>query len=96
MSSVQSYRINVILPHMATYLFFVHDPQLWVNYNPKADSLTIYFTGKPIPSVWDDVDEYAYIGFSLDDDRMVTGLMIEHFSRWLMIPGQVQQQRQLA
>lgn len=83
----------------AVQAYFPHyiDPaQLWVNYNPKADSLTIYFTGKPIPSVWDDVDEYAYIGFSLDDERMVTGLMIEHFSRWLMIPGQVQPQRQLA
>lgn len=45
---------------------------------------TIYFTGKPMPTVWGDVDEYAYIGFSLDDKRTVTGLMIEHFSRCLL------------
>lgn len=38
------------------------DPaQLWVNYNSKVDSLTIYFTGKPVPSVWDDVDEWVKI-----------------------------------
>lgn len=45
--SVQAYFPNNIDP-----------AQLWVNYNSKADSLTIYFTGEPIPSVWDDVDEY--------------------------------------
>lgn len=73
------------------------DPnQLWVNYNPKADSLTIYFTGKPVPSVWSDVDEYAYIGFSAENDSSVTGLMIEHFSKWLLIPMQKTQQLQPA
>ena len=36
------------------------DPsQLWVHHNPKADSLTVYFTGKPVPSVWNDVDQYT-------------------------------------
>ena len=29
------------------------DPtHLWVNYNPNADALTVYFTDKPVPSVW--------------------------------------------
>ncbi|MEZ4707858.1 MAG: DUF2283 domain-containing protein [Caldilineaceae bacterium] len=79
--------------------YFPHEiepSQLWVNYNPTADSLTIYFTGQPTPSVWDDVDEYAYIGFSLADDTVVTGLMIEHFSRWLIVPGRAKQQLQPA
>ena len=62
------------------------DPsQLWVHHNPKADSLTVYFTGKPVPSVWNDVDQYAYIGFALDDETTVTGVMIEHFSKWLLV-----------
>ena len=61
------------------------DPeQLWVHYNPQADSLTIYFTGKPVPSEWEDMDEYVYIGFSPEDETKATGLMIEHFTRWLM------------
>ena len=62
--------------------------QLWVHYNPHADSLTIYFTGKPVPSVWSDVDAYMYIGFSTENETVVTGLMIEHFSKWLLVPGQ--------
>ena len=63
------------------------DPsQLWVNYNPTVDSLTVYFTGQPVPSVWDDVDRFAYIGFALDDETLVTGVMIEHFSQWLLVP----------
>ena len=45
------------------------DPsQLSVHYNPRADSLTVYFTGKPVPSVWNDIDPYAYIGFALEDE----------------------------
>ena len=83
----------------AVQAYFPHniDPaQLWVSYNAKADALTIYFTGKPTPSVWDDVDEYAYIGFSLEDESIVTGLMIEHFSQWLLIPGHTQPQLQPA
>jgi hypothetical protein len=65
------------------------DPtQLWVHYNPKADSLTIYFTGKPVPSIWSDIDEYAYLGFALDDETVITGVMIEHFSKWLLVPAQ--------
>lgn len=63
------------------------DPsQLWVNYSTQADSLTIYFTSQPVPSVWEDVDPYAYIGFALDDEMVVTGVMIEHFSQWLLAP----------
>jgi len=63
------------------------DPaQLWVNYNAQADSLTIYFTGKPVASVWDDIDDHAYIGFAAEDESTVTGLMIEHFSQWLLAP----------
>lgn len=62
------------------------DPsQLWVKYNPNADSLTIYFTSQPVPSIWSDVDPYAYIGFALDDETSVTGVMIEHFSKWLLV-----------
>jgi hypothetical protein len=62
------------------------DPaQLWVNYNPKADSLTIYFTDKPVPSVWEDIDKHVYIGFASDDEKIVTGVMIEHFSKWLLV-----------
>ena len=65
------------------------DPsQLWVNYSAQADSLTIYFTGQPVPSVWDDIDDFAYIGFALEDEESVTGLMIEHFSQWLTAPQQ--------
>ncbi len=41
------------------------DPtQLWVNYNPQADTLTVYFTDHPVPSVWEDIDRYVYIGFA--------------------------------
>lgn len=61
---------------------------MWVNYNANADSLTVYFNGKPVPSVWDDVDEYALIGFSTEDDNLVTGLKIEHFTTWLLQPDQ--------
>ena len=62
------------------------DPtHLWVNYNPKADALTVYFTDHPIPSVWEDIDRYVYIGFASDDERRVTGVMIEHFSQWLLV-----------
>ena len=32
--------------------------QLWVNYNPHADSLTVYFTDKPVPSVWEDIEGF--------------------------------------
>ena len=64
------------------------DPsQLWVNYNPKADSLTVYFTGQPVPSVWNDIDDYAYIGFALEDETVITGVMIDHFSKWLLLSG---------
>jgi hypothetical protein len=73
------------------------DPaQLWVRYNAEADSLTVYITGQPVPSVWDDVDEYAYIGFSLEDESVITGVMIEHFSKWLVVPGHSQEQLQRA
>ena len=62
------------------------DPtHLWVNYNPKADALTVYFTDHPVPSVWEDIDRYVYIGFASDDERRVTGVMIEHFSQWLLV-----------
>lgn len=67
------------------YTLNVDPSQLWVHYNPKADSLTVYFTGKPVASVWNDVDQYRYIGFALDDETTVTGVMIEHFSKWLLL-----------
>lgn len=64
------------------------DPtQVWVRYNQDADSLIVYFTGSPVPTVWNDVDEYAYLGFSSDDETKLTGVMIEHFSKWLLVPG---------
>ena len=62
----------------------IEPSRLWVHYNPTADSLTIYFTGQPVPSIWTDVDLYAYIGFAPDDEQEVTGVMIEHFSKWLL------------
>jgi hypothetical protein len=62
--------------------------QLWVHYNPQADSLTVYFNGAPTPSVWDDVDDHAFIGFSISDDTVVTGVKIEQFTTWLVISGQ--------
>jgi uncharacterized protein YuzE len=62
------------------------DPaHLWVNYNPQADALTVYFTEHPVASVWEDIDRYVYIGFASDDERRVTGVMIEHFSQWLLV-----------
>ena len=73
------------------------DPeQLWVNYNPNADSLTIYFTDKPVPSVWEDIDCYVYIGFASDDEMTVTGVMIEHFSKWLLVPEHSERELELA
>lgn len=73
------------------------DPsQLWVRYDAEADSLTVYFTGKPVPSVWDDMDEHAYLEFSLDDESVITGVKIEHFSKWLVVPGRSQQHLQRA
>src|SRR5690349_552810 len=74
----------------------IEPSQLWVNFNAQADSLTIYFTGEPVPSIWDDVDEYAYIGFSLKDESVITGIKIEHFSRWLVAPGRPQPHLQQA
>jgi hypothetical protein len=68
--------------------------QLWVNYRADVDSLTVYFTGKPVPSVWDDIDDYAYIGVSLENENVVTGVKIEHFSKWLIAPTHSQQELQ--
>jgi hypothetical protein len=70
--------------------------QLWVRYNPEADALTIYFTGQPVPSVWEDVDAYANIGFAQEDETTITGVMIEHFSKWLLMPGHADQALQPA
>ncbi len=62
------------------------DPaQLWVQYRAEVDSLIIYFTGEPRPTIWEDVDPYAYVGYALEDETCVTGVMIEHFSKWLLI-----------
>lgn len=73
------------------------DPsELWVNYNPQADSLTIYFTGQPVHTVWSDIDNYAYIGFASEDDNIITGVMIEHFSQWLLTPTHPTQNLELA
>jgi len=58
---------------------------LWINYNPQADSLTIYLTGKPVSSEWEDVDDYIYVGFSPEDETRATGIMIEHFTKWLLV-----------
>jgi hypothetical protein len=48
----------------------------------------VYCTDKPVPSVWEDIDEYVYIGFASDNETLVTGVMIEHFSKWLLLSGQ--------
>jgi hypothetical protein len=64
----------------------IEPSQIWVNYDSRADVLTIYFTGKPVASVWEDMDEYAVLGFSLDDESRVTGVKIENFSVWLVSP----------
>jgi len=74
----------------------IEPSQLWVTYNAEADSLMIYFTGKPVPSVWEDIDTYAYVGYALDDETTVTGVMIEHFSKWLLVPGHADQALQPA
>ena len=66
----------------------IEPTQLWVNYNPDADSLTVYFTGKPVPSVWEDIDDYVYLGFASDDETIAIGVMIEHFSKWLLQENQ--------
>ena len=65
----------------------IEPAQLWVSYNPNADSLIVYFTDTPVPSVWEDIDDYVYIGFAPDDETRVIGVMIEHFSKWLLVPG---------
>ena len=77
--------IQVHFPHS------IEPAQLWVNYNPQADSLTVYFTGQPVPSVWNDLDEFVYLGFALDNEAAVTGMMIEHFSKWLLVSGRHQE-----
>jgi hypothetical protein len=84
---------------IAVQQYFPHQIEpsmLWVKYNSDADTLTIYFTGRPVPSVWEDVDEYAYIGFAPDDETTITGVMIEHFSKWLLVPGHAEQALQPA
>jgi len=32
----------------------------------------------------------AYVGFAADDETKITGIMIEHFSKWLLLPGQAE------
>ena len=59
---------------------------MWVQYDQQSDSLVVYVTGTPVPTVWNDIDDYAYMGFALDDEEKMTGIMIEHFSQWLLVP----------
>lgn len=73
----------------------INPSDLWVNYNVQADSLTIYFTGQPVRTIWSDIDDYAYVGFAPDDENTITGIMIEHFSRWLLTPIPPQQNLEL-
>lgn len=74
-------------PTVQSYFPAGIDPaQLWVHYSPETDTLTIYFNGKPVPTIWEDVDEYAYIGLDAQDETAVTGVMLEHFSKWLLLP----------
>lgn len=68
----------------------IEPSQLWVNYNADADSLVVYFTSKPVPIIWEDTDRYAYVGYALDDETSITGVMIEHFSKWLLEPGRAE------
>jgi hypothetical protein len=88
----------IIVPESVRIYFpqNIEPSKLWVNYNPKADSLTVYFTGSPVASVWTDIDEFAYIGFAADDPTTVTGVMIEHFTKWLVVPGRADHQLQPA
>ena len=84
---------------MAVQRYFPHQiepSQLWVRYNPEADALIIYFTGQPVPSVWESVDLYASIGSARDDEMTITGVMIEHFSKWLLMPDHADQALQPA
>jgi hypothetical protein len=55
----------------------------WVDYDSRADSLLVYFNGKPAPAIWDPLDEHFSIGLS-EDETEVIGLMIEHFRVWLL------------
>lgn len=67
------------------------DPsKLWVHYHSETDSLVVYFAGEPVPTVWEDVDLFAYIGFAINDETTVTGLMIENFSKWLLVSNIVE------
>lgn len=76
--------LTIPAPVQAYFPKNIDPARLWVKYNSDADALIVYFTGKPVPSVWADVDQFAYIGFAQDDETVVTGVMIEHFSRWLL------------
>ncbi len=81
---------SIVIP-AAVQAYFpktIEPSKLWVHYNPAADSLTIYFTDAPVPSIWTDIDAYAYVGFAPDDESIVTGVMIEHFSQWLLATDQ--------
>ena len=88
--------ITIPKPVKAYFPQKIEPTQLWVNYNPKADSLTVYFTNKPVPSVWEDIDDYVYIGFASDDETIITGIMIEHFSQWLFVSGHSERELELA
>ncbi len=64
----------------------VNPEELWVHFDAKSDSLIVYFYGQPVDSVWTDIDTYAYVGFDAADETTATGIMIEHFSKWLLSP----------
>lgn len=62
----------------------VKPENLWVHFDAKSDSLLVYFDGHPVDSVWTDVDSFAYIGLDAESETIATGIMIEHFSKWLL------------
>lgn len=73
----------VIPESLQTYIPQTIAPErLWVHHDPRSDSVVIYFTGEPVPTVWDPIDDYLSLGFS-EDETVATGVMIEHFSGWL-------------
>jgi hypothetical protein len=63
------------------------DPtQLWVNYNAEIDSLLIYLRVnlcRQYGKMWINTPMLAFLWMM----KSVTGVMIEHFSHWLLVPG---------
>lgn len=57
----------------------VKPENIWANYDHISDSLLIYFTGKPVPSSVEWLDNH--MGILLDDNDTVVGFQIDHVKR---------------